>query len=340
MKILSMCLIIIITQRVWSQVTAPVKVAPAKLESISQTVDGNGVLEPQAQADVEIAAVSQMRIEEILVSPGESVKKGQQLVRLQRDPALEGEAEKSKINLDQALVNLDRSQRLFDAGVISRQQFEQTKTERDLAQSEYDLQKRNLEYAIKNSLIRSPLDGVVASVDAVVGQVADPAKRILRVINPHELVARLGVEIEDISKVREGQAAEVTIPNLGEGNTFSGRVSKMNREIDPSTQLIMVWVKLESADSRLQPGSFVSAQIVVRTDSSVVAVPQTAVLKDEQGSFVFVVEKDAAHKLYVETGVKTRTEVEILKGLRTGQSVVWQGNYELEDGMKVRVEGE
>lgn len=321
--------------------TAPVKVAPAKLQSISQTVEGSGVLEPQPQADVEISAVSQMRIEEIMVSPGDPVKKGQQVVRLQRDPALEGEVEKAKINLDQAQVSLDRAQRLFDSGVIARQQFEQSKTERDLAQSEYDLQNRNLEYAIKNSLIRSPLDGVVASVDAVVGQVADPAKPILRVINPHELLARIGVEIEDISKVREGQVAEVTIPNLPDGNTYSGRVSKMNREIDPATQLVMVWVRLDNANGRLQPGSFSTARLVVRTDSNAVVVPRSAVLKDDQGTFIFfVAENGTAHKTYVQTGIETTREVEILKGLQAGQSVVWQGNYELEDGVKVRVEGE
>jgi RND family efflux transporter MFP subunit len=322
----------------YSQVTAPVKVVRVTREPISQTVEGNGTLEPQPQGDVEVTAASPMRIEDILVGPGESVRKGQLIVRLQRDPALEMEVEKAKINLDQADLNLNRAQHLYENGVIAREKFELTKTERDLAKSEYELQKRAFDYALKNSEICSPLDGEVATVDAQLGQVVDPSKPILRLVDTRDLLARLGIEIEDIGLVLKGQLAEIKLPNLPDRNPLTGRVIKMNREIDAATQLVQVWIHLDNASGRLQPGSFAVGRIVVRTDSNALVVPVSAVLKDETGPYVFVIDHEIARKRQVKTGIEAHGAVEILSGVQTGQEVAWQGNYELEEGMKVTID--
>jgi membrane fusion protein, multidrug efflux system len=117
-----------------------------------------------------------------------------------------------------------------------------------------------------------------------------------------------------------------------------GEVLKMNREIDSATQLVQVWIHLDNPSGRLQPGSFVVGHIVVHTDSNALVVPASAVLKDDTGPYVFVIESDIARKVPVKTGIEANGRVEILTGVQADQEVAWQGNYELEEGMKVKVE--
>lgn len=321
-----------------AQVIAPVKVVPAKLQPISEIVEGHGIIEPFAQGDAVISSSSPLRIETILVKAGESVEKDQLLVKLQRDKSADMEVEKARITKEQANVNLDRSQNLFDHGVIAKVSLEQAHTENDLATADYELKKKALDFALANSEIRSPIKGYVSNVSGVVGQIADPTQPILRVVNITEVDAAIGIEIEDASKVQVGQAAEISIPNLPDGSIFKGLIIRSNMAIDTSTQLIHVWVRIDNNRGILKPGLFADARIFVKTDSSAITVPKSAVLKDAEGSYVYLIEKGIAHKTYVGTNIETEILIQITSGVEPGQDVVYQGNYELDDSMQVEIQ--
>lgn len=321
-----------------SQTVAPVKVIPADIQPIAEVVEGHGVIEPVPQGDVDIATATAARIEEILVKPGDAVQKDRLLVRLQRDRSTDMAVEKARISLEQARLDLDRSQRLFDSGIIPRIQLEQTQTAYKLAEADCELQTRSLKYAVSNSEIRAPIQGLVSSINGVVGQIADPSQEILRLVNTGEMAARIGVEIEDLAKIRQGQPARIAIPNLPGDESFRGEVVKFNREVDPATQLIHIWVHLDNQEGLLLPGMFAEAQVAVKTAPQALVVPRAAVLRDEEGAYVFVVEGGTAHKLPVKTGIQTEAMVQILEGVQRGQSVVCEGNYELEDNMPVDIQ--
>lgn len=330
-------LVCVFSGKASSQAVAPVKVAAVQNKSISRTLEGNGIIEPYPGGDVKISAVSPMRIEEILVHPGDPVQKGQLLIKLQRDQTNDMEVEKAKINMQQAQLDLDRAKKLYEGGVFPHVKLEQAQTGYDLAKADFELQSRALTYAIKNSEIRSSIDGFISSVNGVVGEIADPSQVLMRVVNIEKMIAHIGIEIEDIGMIREGQPAEIRIPNLPDSTVFAGKVTELNKEIDPSTQLIYIWIFLQNPQGILQPGMFAVSSIVVRTDRNALVVPKQAVLKDKKGSYVYIVKDDIAQQVYVQTGIQTDREAQILKGVETGQSVVYEGNYVLEDGMKVRI---
>ena len=175
-------------------------------------------------------------------------------------------------------------------------------------------------------------------MDGVAGQIADPAQHLLRLVSMGEMVARIGIELEDLEDLRTGQPASITIPSLPGDKTFSGVVGNLGKEVDPDTQLLYVWVYLDNPEGVLLPGMFAEAQISVKTEAQALVVPRAALLKDEEGSYVFVITEGKAHKLAVQTGICTEEEVQILEGLALGQEVVCEGNYELEDGMAVAIQ--
>jgi RND family efflux transporter MFP subunit len=321
-----------------AQMLAPVKTEPVKIQSLIETVQAYGTIKPLPEDNISISADSPMRILEILVKPGDEVGKGQLVVRLQRDHSLDVAVEKARISMQKDSLDYQRAITLYDSGVIPKVKLENSKNDYSLSRADYELQKQQLKYAIQNSELTSPINGVVTSVNGAVGQIADPNQPILKIVNPQKMIAILGIEIEDIGAIHRGQKVNLTIPNLPDSPVFTGTVSKLNHEIDPETQLINIWVTLKNINDYLQPGMFAEAGIIVKDDTSALAVPSSAVLHDQQGPYVFVVQDSTAYKIHVRTGIKTHSLTQIVKGLEKGEQVVYRGNYELQDSMKVRVE--
>lgn len=232
------------TASLFAQTVASVKVLTAGLSTISEIVEGHGVIKPLPSNDVKISSASPLRIENIFVKPGDYVKKGELVVKLQRDHSIDLAVKKSKINLQYAKINYKRAQNLFSKGVIAKIKLETAKTDYELAKSEYNLQMQSFDYAVANSELRSPINGVVSSINGVIGQIADPTTDLVHIVNMNRTIAVIGIEAEDMEKVKTGQKADITIPNVTDGKYFKGEVIRQNREIDPATQLAHIWVKI------------------------------------------------------------------------------------------------
>lgn len=336
-KLIWIIIIITFSLPLGAQTIAPVQTIEVKPGPIAQTIEGHGVIKPFPKDDARLSALSPMRVDSIYAKPGDMVHKGQRIIKLQRDRSPDMALQKSKIALQQGEMNLKRAQKLFTNGVIARVKLEQAQTEYRLAKADYELQKRSLNYAIENSVLRSPISGVVSSVNGVVGQVADPSQVLVHIVNLQHVIADIGVETEDIEKVKLGQRTQISIPNLSDGHLFNGMVIKQNKEIEPATQLVHIWIDLNNPRQVLQPGMFATAKIFVNEQSHALVIPRSAVLSDHEGYFVFIVEKNIAHKTKIKPGIINDNQVQVLQGLQAGQMVVYLGNYELEDGMKVRI---
>jgi len=321
-----------------AQRVATVKVLNAQPSDISEKVEGHGIIKPLPSGDIKISAISPMKIEDILVKPGDFVRKGELVIKLQRNRSIDLAVKKSKINLGYAEINYNRAKMLYKNGVIAKAKLESARTNYKLAQSEYNLQLQSRDYAISNSEIRSTIAGVVSSINGVTGQIADPSLDLIHIVNMSRTIASIGIETEDMEKVKVGQKAVVTIPNVTDGNSFKGKVIKQNKEIDPSTQLVHIWIEIENASNKLQPGMFAEANIFVKTDSNVIVLPSSAVLADNKGEYIFMIKNNTAHKIYVKTGIKNSDKVEIITGVKKGDLIVYLGNYELEDGMQVMIQ--
>ncbi len=322
----------------FGQIIAPVKVENARVVLIFATVQGYGTIEPLPEDNIPLTADAPMRIIEILVKPGDQVKKGELVVRLQRDHSLDVAVSKAKISMQKDSLDYKRAVTLFDSGVIPRVKLDNMKNDYDISRADYELQKKQLDYAVQNSELRSPINGIVTSINGVVGQITDLTQPILRIVNLQEMMAIIGIEIEDIAQIRIDQKVDITIPNLPDSPVFKGTVSKLNHEIDPATQLIHIWIRIKNPTEFLQPGMFAEAKIIVKEDLKALTVPKSAVLEDLEGPYIFIVRDNTVYKTQVKTGVENDSLVQILRGLQKGETVVYQGNYELEDSMKVRIE--
>lgn len=302
-----------------------VKTVVAQVQQVPQDQTYSATV--QANVINNIAPQSANRIRKINVDVADFVKAGQIL------------AEMDRINLDQAALRLaneevefERLKSLYAKGGISQSDFEA----RELS---FKVNKSSYENLKENTILRSPVDGVVTVRNYDVGDMYAMASPIFVVqqITPVKLL--VGVSESDYAKVNKGDKVTITAEALP-GKTFEGTVSKVYPTIDPATHTVNVEVKVPNKDRQLRPGMYANVNILFSVNNSVV-VPDIAVVK-QQGSgvrSVYVLQDDGTvHNSVVTLGRHIGEEYEILSGVEPGQTIVVKGISALRDGIKVQVQ--
>ncbi len=275
-------------------------------------------------------------VKEVLVSVGQPVRKGDPLLRLLPTANASMEIERARLDLVFARKTLDRLSELRGRRLATNAEVQAA--EETLSKSQAvlaELRKRYL--GEEGLLLRAGRNGVVEAVLVREGQIAVPGAPLLRLADGNRLRIRLGVEPEDMQRVRIGQAVRIR-PMYPGAKPVTGRIGEVFRQVNPQTRLAEIVVPLPAVDGIL-PGVMVRGEIFTRAESRVPAVPRPAVLYEGDKGYVFVVEGGLARRRFVDVGQDDGRFVEIRKGLNPGETVVTLGNYELADGTAVRFRG-
>jgi cobalt-zinc-cadmium efflux system membrane fusion protein len=150
------------------------------------------------------------------------------------------------------------------------------------------------------------------------------------------VTARAQVPEAQVSQVHAGQACRF-FPADASMVPTAGRVTVMSRAVDPQRRTVEVWCEIPNAGGKLRAAVFGDVRIATGTSNGVV-VPQPAVQFNEgtrSGAVMVVDDKKIAHKRDVETGETQNGKVQILKGLKAGETVIIEGGYGLPDGTEV-----
>lgn len=274
-----------------------------------------------------IASQSAGRIQKINVEVGDFVSAGQII------------AEMDRVQLDQAGLRLKNSrdelariESLYEEGGVSLSDYEAARLSCDVAESSY----KNLE---ENTILRSPVDGVITARNYDRGDMYAMAQPIYTVqqITPVKLL--VGISETDYTKVKKGDKVVISADALP-GKEFVGTVIRIYPIIDAASHTFNAEVHVPNTNRALRPGMYARATVHFGDNRSIV-VPDAAIQK-VQGSgsrFVFVLsDKSTAVIKVVTLGRHIDTEYEILSGLQEGDKVIIKGASSLKSGEKVEVE--
>jgi membrane fusion protein, multidrug efflux system len=158
---------------------------------------------------------------------------------------------------------------------------------------------------------------------------------MLEMIPQNRLEVRLGVEPQYIEKIKPGQEVSLARVN-GAENKLPVRIRKISGAADPATRLIQVFGDLPSSSTFLL-GEYVLGKIAVASVRGLI-VPRSAVLPSEDHYVLFTVKDGRVQKHTVDVGLENEKDAEVVaRGLQAGEQVVTLGNYELKDGMAVKI---
>ena len=327
--------------------SVPVTVQPARVGDIQAIVVATGVVTPAPGADLIITAPQPARIVEMPKAEGDTVRRGDLLVRFQI-PSLDADIASRRADIAKAEARLQnaraaaaRATDLFDRGVAARKDVEDAHREladAETAGVEADASARATMLLAGRADARARFDGVVAKRwhnpgDLVEAASTDP---VLRVIDPRHLEVEASVPASELPNVTRGAVARIVGPSGAPA--FKGTVVNRPATVDSSTSAAAVRVALTAA-SGLASGTPVRVEILGEVHRQVLLVPSSAIVQEGPASFVFVAAADGkAHRRPVTVTLVAGADAEIHSGVAKGDQVITRGQTALPDGASVALE--
>lgn len=266
------------------------------------------------------------RIKKINVEIGDFVSKGQILAEMDQT-----NLEQTKLKLENDALELSRLKELYEAGALSKSDFEAMQLSYNVSSTQYN----NL---VENTILRSPISGVITARNYDAGDMYAMASPIFVVqqITPVKLLVAMSET--DYTKVKKGDKVEITADAIP-GRTFTGKVNRIYPVIDPASHTFTSEVVVENSDRALRPGMYARANVTFAVNHSIV-IPDVAVVK-QQGSgqkSVFVLNGDnTVTSRFITLGRHDGAQYEVLSGLEEGEKIVVSGHAALKNGSEVNV---
>jgi len=346
-----------------------VSVIPAAERTVVDTLPVTGTLVAREQIMVG-PEVDGLQINEILVEEGDVVTKGQVLARLDRDMLTtllaqntanaaraqaaiaqqEAQLQQAQAQRTEADAAVERARTLIKTGATSQELLDQRERATKVAAAQVAAAEQavvaaqaeaaqiranrdELEVRLGRTDIRAPEAGIVSTRSARIGAVVSSvnAEPLFTIIKNGEIDFDADVPESALPRLSIGLPVAVTPAGFQE--PLAGKIRLIGARVDAATRLARVAIALP-ADPRLRPGSYARGVIeVARHDG--LALPQSAVQFSTDGTFVLVVEGDTVRERKVRTGLTGEGFIEIVEGLKEGESVVARAGGFLREGDKV-----
>jgi RND family efflux transporter MFP subunit len=335
-----------------------VETAVAGASRLIEAVSVTGTLAPKYEVDVKSEVVGIVR--EVLVTEWVKVRKGAVLARID-SRELEATAKRAAAALESAKASylqsqagdrranreLERMKKLREAGLATQQNLDDAMTEAEASASRVSAARAQVEAAredhvqaktrLSKGVITSPIDGVVslrrANVGDLVGEMGMNMP-LFHIVDNRVLNLTVSVPSVDMARVRLGQKLEFST-DAHAGRTFAGKVMFINPSVNEADRSMKIIAEVNNASGELKGGLFVKGSIIVGQKDDVVQVPRTALLGwDAIGkkAKIYVVAGDAAAVREVRTGALSDDKVEIVDGLKKGESYILRGGFNVKDG--------
>jgi len=283
------------------------------------------------QFDAEFSVVIKPEIEGLVESiefeEGQNVEAGALLVRLRNDT--------QKAILREAIANralaqseYDRTQQLVTRDAASAARKDQVVAELEIAKARVDKARADL----ARTELRAPFAGVVGFKNVNPGDAVDENTPIVRIDAIDRLQLSFSTSDHAVAIARPGMPIEARVAPYP-GEVFAGEVFVVSPTLDPATRRLILKAWVPNEDHRLRPGMFAELDLEVGRRESAIAVPESAVVFDRQGTFVWrVTEDNQAERVPIETGLRTGGIVEVTMGLHSGDTIVTAGVHKVSEG--------
>jgi len=252
------------------------------------------------------------------------------------DLILEGtrteEIQQAEEAVRQAEEQLRSAKANADQRIVYRQNVSQSQAKLEEAKAMLRLAKARYE----DATITSPIDGYVSGKPAQSGTVVAPGVRIATIVSIQGAYFEGQIPETEIPKVRTGQNVIVRVDALPD-EKFSGIIEAIRPDADSLGRAFRARIVISHPDSRLRPGMFARAKLVLHTIPDAVTIPMDAVLVKAGKTYVFVVREGKAKRVEVTLGARKDNWVQVTN-LSPSEKVIMEGKAQLAEGTQIRIE--
>jgi len=300
----------------------------AKAENWQTEVNAIGTL--AASQEVVIKPEMSGRITSVYFRSGDYVKLGTPIIQL-NDDIYKAELKMAEAALVLSTANYNRSQELFQKKVFAKADF-------DKAASAYQQDEANVAKAkaqLDQTIIKAPFEGRLGLRMVNLGDYVTAGQTVITNLDAIDPL-RVDFKVPEIytGKLAIGQTVVIHSDAFPK-QKFEGKVYAVDSKIDPDTRSLSVRATLRNPNKALIPGSFIEVNLQLGKPELLLTIPETAIVNDEKGTFVYRIIKNTAVKTPVKIAMRRAGEVGIASGLKKDESVISVGAFKVMDGAPV-----
>ena len=312
----------------------------------------------QAQRAEAVAALTEARANERSLVTGTIPKTNAEDQKALNDA-------RAKVN--NARATYERRRALYDKGGISKKDLEASQLDLTTAEDELRLEEQTvalraqslnpndralaaartaqaqqhlatLDAQLSYATIRSPITGIVTDQFQYEGEFASAGGKLVTIADMSTVIVKAPFSDTAVAQVKTGDTVTV-IPTDTSAEEMHGQVTLLSRSSDAANRTVEVWVTLGNGDGKLRANGAAQVTIAANSKNDAVVVPASAVTLEtsnaNEGTVMVVDDQSVAHETKVTIGIRTPDKIEIVEGLKGGETVVIEGNYALPDGTKI-----
>lgn len=312
------------TQESVAERVEQVQTSPLSYEEVSRTLKLSTTL--QGYEVMNISPSLTGIIEKVYVEVGDRVKKGDTLVRMDRN-----QLNTTRLAFANLGIEMNRMELLMESEAISQQVYDQTKLS-------YDQTAETLKFLEENTFVRAQYDGVISAKNYEDGELYNGAQPILQLTQIDVLKAYVDVPESFFPIVKQGMNVDI-VSDIYPDKIFAATVEIVYPTVDPASHTFTLKLRIPNRQELIRPGMYVSTELDMGKTKALV-VPYQSVLRliGSNNRYVFVDEGGVAKRVFVETGKRHDQLLEISSdSLAVGDMIVTVGQAKLVDGVKLNV---
>jgi membrane fusion protein (multidrug efflux system) len=295
-------------------------------ERMVELINSSGTLLPDEE--VELSFETSGKIVSINFQEGSRVKKGDLLAKV-NDRHLQAQLLRLQAQRRLAEDREFRQRTLLSRDAISQESYDQVVTELQTLDADIQL----VEARIAETELRAPFDGIIGLRYVSEGSYANPNARIARLIRISPIKIEFSIPERYSGEVSPGFPIEFSVDGL-DGH-LPAEVYAVDPKVDVRTRTIIARALYPNRDEELKPGRFAAISLQLSETPDAIAIPTQALIAEMDGDRVFVYRGGQAESIYVRTGLRTESHIQVTDGLSFGDTLLVTGVMQLRQGMPV-----
>jgi len=271
----------------------------------------------------------------MLLDLGARVEAGEPVATIDAEEA-EAAVEQAEAQFDLAQDRFERQQPLYRDSIISALEFEQVRSERNQARAGL----QQAETRLANAIIDAPFAGTVEERFLEVGEQAAPGTQVARLVNTRRVKVTAGVPERYANDIEVGTSIQLDLRRYGAG-VRTAEVTFAGSTIDPESRTFTVEATLSNEERMLKPEMSVTLRVTRATLEEAIVLPRTAILRDETGTNVYVVDRSdttaVARNREIALGPEAGGRVVADSGLAAGDEVIVVGQNNVSSGAPLEI---
>ena len=271
----------------------------------------------------------------MLLDLGARVQRGAPVAKIDAEEA-EAAVAQAKARYELAQDRFKRQKPLYQDSIVSALEFAQVRSERTQAKAAL----QQAQVRLNNTVVDAPFAGTVEERFLELGEQAAPGQKVVRLVNTRRVKVTAGVPERYANDIRVGTPVQIDVRRYDAG-VRTAEVTFVGNTIDPESRTFTVEATLSNEDRTLKPEMGVKLRVTRAVLDSALVLPRTAVLRDETGTHVYVVDRSdttaVARNRDIELGPETGGEVVVESGLKAGAEVIIVGQNNVSPGTPLEV---